>query len=145
MSIVSVSLRASLPQVGHFTCINSADVSSGLPLPNTISLGSSTGKSFCGTGIVPHSSQWIIGIGVPQYLCLEINQGLIFQFSFLLPLLILISAINLTISKENVNYLKYRFIIFLLGIFAIVISESSLGFIDDIFLKKVSFLENIDT
>ena len=56
---------------------------------------------------------------------------------FYLPLLILIAAINLAISKENINYLKFRFLIFLIGIFTIIISESSLGFIGDIFLKNV--------
>ena len=60
-----------------------------------------------------------------------------FIVPFYLPLLILISAINLIISKENVNYLKLRFIIFILGIFAIIISESSLGFIDDVFVKNI--------
>ena len=56
---------------------------------------------------------------------------------FYLPLLILIAAINLAISKENINYLKFRFLIFLIGIFTIVISESSLGFVGDIFIKNV--------
>ena len=63
-----------------------------------------------------------------------------FIVPFYLPLLILISAINLIISKENVNYLKLRFIIFFLGVFAIIISESSLGFIDDIFIKNIIFI-----
>ena len=30
--------------------------------------GNFTGKSFSGTGTIPHFSQWIIGIGSPQYL-----------------------------------------------------------------------------
>ena len=56
---------------------------------------------------------------------------------FYLPLLILIAAINLVISKENINYLKFRFAIFLIGILTIVISESSLGFIGDMFTKNI--------
>ena len=36
--------------------------------------GSCTGRSASGTGIGPHAVQWIIGIGVPQYL--EINKQL---------------------------------------------------------------------
>ncbi len=63
-----------------------------------------------------------------------------FIVPFYLPLLILISAINLIISKENASYLKFRFIIFILGIFTIVISESSLGFIDDVFFKNIVFI-----
>ena len=53
-----------------------------------------------------------------------------------LPLLILISSINLLISKENVNYSKYRFLIFLFGILVIIISESSTGFIQDILFNN---------
>ena len=57
-----------------------------------------------------------------------------------LPLLILIAAINLIITKESINYLKLRFSIFLLGIFAIIVSESTLGFIGDIFSKNIFFI-----
>ena len=57
-----------------------------------------------------------------------------------LPLLILISAVNLLISKENLNYFKYRIVIFLLGILAIIISESSLGFIGNLFLNNLIFI-----
>ena len=59
---------------------------------------------------------------------------------FYLPLLVLISAINLIISKENINYLKLRFLIFLSGIFAIIVSESSVGFIGDSFIKNIFFI-----
>ena len=57
-----------------------------------------------------------------------------------LPLLILIAAINLILTKENINYLKLRFSIFLLGIFTIIISESTLGFIGDFFSKNIYFI-----
>ena len=59
---------------------------------------------------------------------------------FYLPLLILISAINLIITKENINYLKLRFSIFLIGIFVIIISESTIGFIENIFFKNIIFI-----
>ena len=49
---------------------------------------------------------------------------------FYLPLLILISSINLLLPKENINYLKFRFSIFIIGIITIIISESSLGYVD---------------
>ncbi|HHY13558.1 MAG TPA: leucine--tRNA ligase, partial [Thermoanaerobacterales bacterium] len=35
-----------------------------------------TGKSFSGIGTIPQLSQYTIGIGAPQYLCLEISQSL---------------------------------------------------------------------
>ncbi len=57
-----------------------------------------------------------------------------------LPLLILIAAINLIISKENINYIKFRSIIFLSGVFVIILSESTLGFIGNIFLKNIFFI-----
>ena len=60
-----------------------------------------------------------------------------FVAPFYLPLLILIAAFNLIITKENINYFKYRFLIFSLGIITIIISESSLGFIGDNFVKNI--------
>ena len=54
-----------------------------------------------------------------------------------LPLLILISSMNLLISKENVRYLKYRFSIFFSGVLTIILSESSLGYINNIFSKNL--------
>ncbi len=54
-----------------------------------------------------------------------------------LPLLILISSINLLITKESPNYFKFRFLIFLFGIMVIVISESSLGFIQNLFMNNL--------
>ena len=57
-----------------------------------------------------------------------------------LPLLILISSINLLITKENIHYLKLRLSIFMLGIFTIIISESSIGFIENLFYKNIIFI-----
>ena len=59
---------------------------------------------------------------------------------FYLPLLILISSINLLIPKENLNYLKFRFSIFILGILTIIISESILGYVDKNFSQNVLFM-----
>tara|TARA_B110000008_G_C16568443_1_gene403282 strand:- start:208 stop:600 length:393 start_codon:yes stop_codon:yes gene_type:complete len=56
---------------------------------------------------------------------------------FYLPLLILIASINLLISKERVEYLRYRILVFLFGLLVIVISESSLGLIDNNFIKNI--------
>ena len=54
-----------------------------------------------------------------------------------LPLLILITSMNFLISKENTKYLRNRFLIFFSGITAIIISESSLGFINNLFTKNI--------
>jgi len=56
---------------------------------------------------------------------------------FYLPLLILIASINLLISKEKIEYLKYRFLVFLFGLLVIVISESSLGLVDKNFTNNI--------
>ena len=54
-----------------------------------------------------------------------------------IPLLILISSINILLVKENKNYLKFRFSIFIFGIFVIILSESVLGYIDNSFSKNL--------
>ena len=59
---------------------------------------------------------------------------------FYLPLLILIAVINLLLSKENLNYLKYRLLIFVFGIFTIIISESTLGFISNFFYVNIIYI-----
>ena len=68
VSIVSVSRRAGLPHVGHVDVQEVvALVRAGCRVPSgTQSSGSTTGRSFSGTGTAPHASQWMIGIGVPQ-------------------------------------------------------------------------------
>ena len=68
VSSVSVSRRAGLPHTGHFTpAWKPSCLCSGLPLPSGMqSSGSTTGKSLSGTGTAPWSSQWMMGIGVPQ-------------------------------------------------------------------------------
>ncbi len=57
-----------------------------------------------------------------------------------LPLLILISTVILLVSKENVNYFKFRFLILLLGVVVIIISETSLGFISGFFINNIFFI-----
>ena len=67
VSIVSVSRCAGWPQQGQATFRKSVRFLSGLPEPSgTQSIGSTTGRSFSGTGTGPQLSQWMIGIGVPQ-------------------------------------------------------------------------------
>ena len=48
---------------------------------------------------------------------------------FYIPTLILISLMLILVSKENLNYTKFKIFIFLLGFFIIVFSETTLRFI----------------
>ena len=75
---MSVSLFASFPHLGQQVFIHSVFVVKGdFPLPvNLISIGRETGRSSSGTLTWPHFLQLIIGIGQPQYLCLDISQSL---------------------------------------------------------------------
>lgn len=45
-------------------------------LGKCVMLGSSTGSWSSGTGTAPHDGQWMMGIGVPQYLWRDMSQSL---------------------------------------------------------------------
>ena len=60
-----------------------------------------------------------------------------FIIPFYIPTLILISLLLIIKSKENINYLKYRIIIFIVGINAIIFSEITLKFIQEFFYKNI--------
>src|ERR1700722_10662075 len=67
VSIVSVSRRAGLPQLGQATLVKLGCRSSGFPGRSKLtSSGRRTGRSATGTGTTPQASQWITGIGQPQ-------------------------------------------------------------------------------
>tara|TARA_B110000003_G_scaffold266843_1_gene294358 strand:+ start:499 stop:1638 length:1140 start_codon:yes stop_codon:yes gene_type:complete len=57
-----------------------------------------------------------------------------------IPLLMLISLLLIIKSKENINYTKYRFFIFVLGLTTIIISEMTLRFVNENVLKNVFIL-----
>ena len=50
-----------------------------------------------------------------------------------IPVLILIASLLIFKSKENTNYLRYRFFIFLIGLSTIILSEMTLRFINEDF------------
>ena len=54
-----------------------------------------------------------------------------------IPILILISSFLIISSKENVNFARYKIYIFLLGFFTIIISETSLRYV------QLSYSENL--
>ena len=56
---------------------------------------------------------------------------------FYIPVIILISLLLITKSKENTNYFRHRFLIFLMGLSAIIISEMTIRFIDNDFYKNI--------
>src|SRR4030043_583262 len=77
VSMVSVSLRPGPEHLGQVVLTNDwqyfkGDSPVGL---KSESGGSKTGKSSSSTGTMPHFSQYMMGIGAPQYLCLEISQS----------------------------------------------------------------------
>ena len=78
VSIVSVSFLAVIPHFGHFVFIQLLLLPKALILlaEISISFGNETGKSDWFKGTAPHFLQLTMGIGHPQYLCLEINQPL---------------------------------------------------------------------
>ena len=77
VSIVSVSRSASPPQVGQVVKRQLGCSFRGLSPDgrHSTSSGNSTGSWFSGTATSPQCLQWMIGIGEPQYLCLDINQS----------------------------------------------------------------------
>jgi lipopolysaccharide export system permease protein len=56
---------------------------------------------------------------------------------FYIPLLILISLILILNSKEKIEYSKFKFLSYALGFLAIVLSESSLGYINNEVSKNI--------
>src|SRR5437016_12446465 len=67
VSMVSVSRWALPPHFGQATCFQVGWWSSALPgLSKETSSGSTTGRSFSGTGTTSHFGQWITGTRQPQ-------------------------------------------------------------------------------
>ena len=54
-----------------------------------------------------------------------------------LPALMLLALLLIIHSKEKINYSKYRLIVFLLGFFLIVFSESTLRFVNNYFFNNL--------
>jgi len=59
---------------------------------------------------------------------------------FYIPVLILISLFLIINSKENVNYTKLKIFIFLMGIIAIILSETSLRFVEDNIVENLKII-----
>jgi len=78
VSIVSVSFLAAIPHFGHVVFIHLLLLPKALILlaEISISIGNVTGNSDWFKGTDPHFLQLMMGIGHPQYLCLDINQSL---------------------------------------------------------------------
>ena len=63
-----------------------------------------------------------------------------FVIPFYIPILILISQLLIIKSKEDKNYPKYKFIIFLIGVMIIIFSESTLNKINSNFLENMKLI-----
>ena len=56
-----------------------------------------------------------------------------------IPVLILISLMLIFKSKENINYPRYRIVIFLIGFSTIILSEMTIRLINEDFLKNLKY------
>ena len=56
-----------------------------------------------------------------------------------IPVLIMISLLLILRSKENINYPRYRILIFLIGFGTIIISEMTIRLINEDFIKNIKF------
>ena len=59
---------------------------------------------------------------------------------FYIPVLMLLTLLLIIESKENINYLKFRLVIFLIGVLTIIISEMTLRFVNDNLINNLGFL-----
>ena len=59
---------------------------------------------------------------------------------FYIPILIFIALLLIIKNKENKNYLKYKYMIFLLGFLIIIFSESTLKIVKDNFNENLSII-----
>ena len=57
-----------------------------------------------------------------------------------IPLLILISLLSIVSSKENINYSKYRVLVFIFGFFVIIFSETTLKLIENTFYGNMKIM-----
>ena len=57
-----------------------------------------------------------------------------------IPVLMLLTLLLIIESKENINYLKFRLVIFLIGVFTIVISEMTLRFVNSSLVNNLTLL-----
>jgi lipopolysaccharide export system permease protein len=57
---------------------------------------------------------------------------------FYLPVLTLISLLLILISKENIKYTKNKYMALFIGLGMIILSESSMGYITNNFIKNIS-------
>ena len=59
---------------------------------------------------------------------------------FYIPVLMLLTLLLIIESKENINYLKFRLVIFLIGVLTIIISEMTLRFVNDNLINNLGLL-----
>ena len=57
-----------------------------------------------------------------------------------IPILILVSLILILISKEKSNYIKLKLLIFLFGLFIIILSETTLRFVENNLLDNIKLI-----
>tara|TARA_Y100000389_G_C17369858_1_gene468403 strand:- start:27 stop:1160 length:1134 start_codon:yes stop_codon:yes gene_type:complete len=60
-----------------------------------------------------------------------------FIIPFYIPLLVMVSLLIILSSKENINYYKLKIITFLLGLFFIIFSETTIKMISELIYKNI--------
>ena len=53
-----------------------------------------------------------------------------------IPVIVLIALCIIIISKENLNYNKYKVLIYLIGFFLVIFSETTLRFVGDTLIEN---------
>jgi lipopolysaccharide export system permease protein len=57
-----------------------------------------------------------------------------------IPVLMLLTLLLIIQSKENIDYLKFRLVIFLIGVFTIIISEMTLRFVNSSLVNNITLI-----
>ena len=57
-----------------------------------------------------------------------------------IPIIVLIALLIITVSKENVNYNSYKSLIYLMGFFLIIFSETTLRFVGDTLFENLKLI-----
>ncbi|WP_440656385.1 LptF/LptG family permease [Candidatus Pelagibacter sp. HIMB1509] len=57
-----------------------------------------------------------------------------------IPILTLIPLLLIITSKENIHYFKIKILVFLLGLFTVIFSETTIRFIDVILINNIKFI-----
>ena len=64
----------------------------------------------------------------------------IFSPGIYIPIIMLVALLIIPTSKENVNYNKYKIVIYFLGFFLIIFSETTIRFVQDTLIDNYKLI-----